>query len=110
MQKNRSKDFDFDHEALLLVGYLERNHGTFQILLLIHQDGSASTSEMRCMLKPGQEAIDNALSGLAEAGLIGCEKCRNVSVLQYVPTDPIGESFSRDAPLVLAPDLGDSRL
>ena len=93
-------DFDFDHEALLLVGYLERNHGTFQILLLIHRDGSASTSEMRRRLKPGQEAIDSALISLVEAGLVGCESVGTFPFSNSYRLTELGRALVETPPLL----------
>lgn len=52
---------------------LERHHGSFEILLVLHQLGPSTVSRLRKILRPGQEALESSLSTLSGIGLVRCE-------------------------------------
>jgi len=62
--------------ALPLINQLERHRGSLEILLLLYEEdlrgerSSVSPSQMRRRLPIGQEAIDGALGGLVQLGLV----------------------------------------
>jgi DNA-binding HxlR family transcriptional regulator len=59
-----------------LLHELEHHRGTFEILLLLYRERSASPSQLRRRLKSGQEALDAALDGLNRLGLINIDPVR----------------------------------
>jgi hypothetical protein len=64
---------DLPRDSLSLLYELERHHGTFEVLLLLYLRGSASKSQMRRWLRPGQEALESSLGSLTRAGLARCD-------------------------------------
>jgi DNA-binding HxlR family transcriptional regulator len=59
-----------------LVYSLEQHRGSFEILLLLDREGSATKYRMRDQLMPRREALDGAIRCLERMGLIDMEKGR----------------------------------
>jgi DNA-binding HxlR family transcriptional regulator len=60
---------------LALLWQLEQYRGSFQILLFLYKEKSASTSRLRSRLKSGQVSIQSSLRSLVRLGFIerNCE-------------------------------------
>jgi len=63
-----------DQDLFTTLNRIERHHGGFQILLYLSGHGSASKTEMRRRLRPGQLAIDASLASLVTLGFVACER------------------------------------
>lgn len=57
-------------DPLSLLWQLEQHRGSFQILLFLYKQKSASTSRLRSRLKSGQVSIESSLQSLVRLGFV----------------------------------------
>lgn len=76
-----------------LIYVLEQHRGSFEIALLLYREGEVSKYRMRQQLLPRQKAIDQALLGLMEMGLVEFECSRAFPFEKRYRLTPRGKEF-----------------